>query len=307
MSKNSNLKKKIGEKAYNFLICNFNDDFLGEHLPSLFLLITDIREIKEEEFSKLKILLNQKLENKKEETKLNKTAKELLDEAGFILFDDIKEKKDYMKFKKYYKESELLCKFNSYDATKRYPRLFWIIKKDIAEIKRPNNPTRQDEYGTSCMSVGISQNKKNVIQICNRYNHTVNGCDNTYNCNLDNIVEGLTLAFNQDYNLNLLKNNSIEFDNFYSHNGKFIYYYKETNGKKYGNNTIDGEYFDPSQFLIFENYILDLKNKNLKTGDNSKDSFVDLFNEHLKNGFKIEIRKGEPKDEDEENKIVIYI
>lgn len=96
MSKNSNLKKKIGEKAYQFLSRNFNDDFLNEHLPSLFGVLADIREIEERELNKLKILLNKKLEVLEEAPKPTKTAKQMLDEAGFVLFDNIQNKNDYL-------------------------------------------------------------------------------------------------------------------------------------------------------------------------------------------------------------------
>ena len=292
MSKNSNLKKKIGEKAYNFLSRNYNDDFLAEHLPSIFDVLSNIRYIQEEEYSKLKILLNEKFENKKEEVKkTTKTAKQLLDEAGFDLHDNIKEEKDYLIFEKYYKEGEKLCKFGSYNATERFSRLFWITRKNFEKIKRAEKPARQDEYSTSCMSVGIAEDKRNVMQICSRYNSTVLGCDNTYNSNLDNIVEGLTEAFNTDYNLRIKKSKSVEFDNFYLHENKFFHYHYEINGKKYGDNAIDGVYYDPCQFLIFENYILDLQKKYINILDDNNDYLINIVNDKIKNGDKIQISK----------------
>jgi hypothetical protein len=275
----------------------------------MFLLLSDIKEIKEAELGKLKKLLNQKLETPEETKKPTLSAKEMLDNAGYTLYDDIEKESDYSKFKKYYRQNELLCKFNSYDATERYHRVYWIVRKDIDSIERPENPTRQDKYGTSCMSVAISKDKQNVAQICNRYNHTVNGADNTFNSNLDNIVEGLTDAFNQDYNLSLKQGASVEFENFYTHNGKYIFYYYEINGKKYGNNTIDGKYYDPSRYFIFENFILDIKERHIKTADSSTDGFTDMVNEKLKKGDTIQIKKGEMDDDniDDTGKIIIYI
>jgi len=292
MTKNSNFKKKIGEKAYNFLSRNYNNDFLAEHLPSIFGVLSDIRYIQEGEYQKLKILLNEKFENQIEEVKkATKTAKQLLDEAGFDLHDNIKEEKDYLIFEKYYEEGEKLCKFGSYNATERFSRLFWITRKNFENIKRAEKPARQDEYSTSCMSVGISKDKGNVMQICSRYNHTVSGCDNTYNSNLDNIVEGLTESFNTDYNLRIKKSKSVEFDNFYLQNDKFFHYHYEINGKKYGDNTVDGVYYDPCQFLIFDNYLLDLRKKYINILDHSNDCLLDIINDKIKNGDKIQISK----------------
>lgn len=308
MSKNSKIKKKIGEKAYQFLTRNYSGSFLEEHLPTLFGLLSDIKYIKESEFTRLKALLNKKLDEPEKAKKPVKTAKELLDEAGFILDDEISTKEDYLKYNKYFNQKESLCKFRTYDATKDYHKVFWILRKNIDDIKRPEKPSRQDEYSTSCMSVGISKDKATVGQITSRYNHTVSACDNTYNSNLDNIVEGLTEAFNQDYGLNLKKGATIEFDNFYYSSGKFWHYNYEINGKKYGDNTIDGEYYDPSQYFIFENFILDLKNKKIKTAGGESDAFVDLINDYLEKGFKLEIRKGEPEEDiDHDNKIIIYV
>lgn len=309
MAKNNKLKKKIGEKAYQYLTRNYSDDFLSEHLPKLFGLLTDIRYIAEDEYPKIKKILNLQLEEKQEQKKPTKTAKELLDEAGFDLHDNIREKKDYVVFKKYFNDDEKLCKFDSYDATSRYSRVFVITRKGFEDIERSSNPGRQDEYSTSIMTVGISLDKKNVAQITSRYNHTVSGCDNTFNSNLDNIVEGLTEAFNSDYNLEINAQQTVEFRNFYFTNKKYYHYHYEINGIKYGDNTINGVYYDPSEYLIFENLIFNIKEKHIKTFDKCEDAFVDIVNEKLKNGAKIQIQKGDIPDNqvDDENLIVFYI
>jgi hypothetical protein len=232
----------------------------------------------------------------------------MLDEAGYILHDNIKTKEDYQGFAKFYAEGEGLCKFEKYDATERYSKLFWITKKDIKKIKRSDNPNRQDEYSTSCMSVGISTDKTTVAQICSRYNHTVKGCDNTFNSNLDSIAEGLTVAFNVDYNLQIKKSQKIELQNFYVVGGKYFYYSYETNGCKFGNNTVDGVTYDPSQFLVFDNFILNIKERTIRTADGSSDGFVGTMTELLESGSPIHIIKGEPPlgEIDHKNKIVFY-
>jgi hypothetical protein len=305
--KNMKLKKKIGEKAYKFLINNYNEDFLGEHLPSLFAVLSDIRHIQESELFKLKILLNSKLEEKSAKKEIKKTAKEMLDEAGFILFDNIHCQEDYLFFEKFYREGEKLCKFYTYDATDEYSRVFWIARKGYENIKPLENPERQDEYGTSLMSVGISKDTKNVIQICNRYNHRVQARDNTYNSNLDNIIDGLTEAFNNDYNLSIHNTSLVEFKNFYFYNNKFFYYFYEINGKKYGNNTIDGIYYDPSIYFIFDNFIINLKEKTIITADNTTDGFIDIFNQKVSMGHTIHIVADTPTNRllDDTKKIII--
>jgi hypothetical protein len=305
MSKN--IKNKIGEKAAQYLERNFSADFLSENLPKIFGNLQDIREIPSLEWPNIKILLNKLDEEKGEIAPPKKTAKQMLDEAGFDLDDQIEKKSDYMKYSKFYGGKQKLCKFDAYDATERYSRIFWITRKGFENLTPFSEPKRQDEYGTSCMSIAISIDLKNIAQICNRYNHLVSGCDNTYNSNLDQIVVGLTEAFNADYGLSLKKSNSIEFENFYTHDQKYFHYFREINGIKIGKNVIDGVYFDPSQYIIFENYILDLKNKKIKNVLSSTDSFVDLISARLDRGDKVEIRKGEPPADFIEQKNVIYI
>jgi len=51
-------------------------------------------------------------------------------------------------------------------------------------------PSREDPYGTSSLSVQIDKKDKTVM-IINRYNHTVSNPDYTYNSKLDGIIQGL--------------------------------------------------------------------------------------------------------------------
>jgi len=81
------------------------------------------------------------VENKKIE--VIKTPKELLDEAGYILYECNSES-DIQSFKKYYAENEELCTFRGGRLNRCH--VFFAIKKNINDIKRENfkNPTRQD-------------------------------------------------------------------------------------------------------------------------------------------------------------------
>ena len=88
----------------------------------------------------------------KDDIKEHKTPKELLEEAGYDFYECHTEE-DIQSFKKYYKKGEKLCTFRG-DRLKRC-HVFWAVKKNVDEIKRENfkNPERQDEYGTSVMSI----------------------------------------------------------------------------------------------------------------------------------------------------------
>jgi hypothetical protein len=67
-------------------------------------------------------------------------------------------------------------------------------------------PAREDPYGTSSMSVQISRSG-NHVSIKNRYNHTVNSPDDTYDNNLDNIAYGLRSAiYNRVGRMDLMDN-----------------------------------------------------------------------------------------------------
>lgn len=308
MSNKNTVKKKIGDDLFNFLSRNFSGDFIMENLPSVFGDIKECRKIRESDFQKVKTLLNELLEDNKE-TQASKipTATSILDKLGYNLIET-KTEKEYHKFKKYYASGEKLCKFGKYDASQRYSRLFWLVKKDIDQIKRNdfNNPKKNDTYSTSLLSVAVSKDGHNIAQICSRYNHEVSGCDNVFNSNLDNLAAGLTDAFNKEFNLSLKQGKKIELKGFYVHNGKYHYYSHEISGHKISDTCIDGVRYDSNTTLIFDNYILDLKQRKISTiSDN--DAFVDEVQKLLEKGFKIEIRKGElVEEEDDEGKIIIY-
>ena len=123
-----------------------------------------------------------------------KTPYELLDEAGYTLYE-CKTEEDIQKFKKYYKKGEALCTFNGGRLDSCV--VFFAVKKDADEIKREDftNPKREDEYGTSVMSIQFSRGGLCTVSIKNRYNHTVNNPDATYGNDLDKIIMGLSESF----------------------------------------------------------------------------------------------------------------
>lgn len=209
------------------------------------------------------------VENKKDEERVIKSPKELLDEAGYILYE-CKSEEDIQKFKKYYAPGEELCTFHG-GRLKRC-HVFFAVKKDVSKIKRENftNPERQDEYGTSVISIQFTKDPSNTLSIKNRYNHTVNNPDATFSNDLDNIIPGLTESFNKYYGLHANRDvRSFELPNYVkASNGKYYKYNYETCNVYFCPDNIIIDYFtvkeyDKSQYLVIDNFILDLTNKKM--------------------------------------------
>ena len=283
------LWKIISEKfAYSKVL---HDDIVNNHM--------------EEEFKDL-IYREINVENNNE-LFVTKTPKELLEEVGYDLYE-CKTEEDIQTFRKYYYKSEEdkkhqhmtyygvpsytgeeLCTFGGGRLERCH--VFFAVKKNVDEIKREDfeKPERQDEYGTSVLSIQFTKDKSNTLSIKNRYNHTVNNPDSTFSNNLDNIIEGLTESFNKTYNLNT--NNSInrnfELPNYIkASDGKFYKYNVEINNVYYCPNNIIIDNFKPyeldkAKYVVMENYILDLKRKKLYQSFNRlyKDNIEELYKE----------------------------
>ena len=122
----------------------------------------------------------------------------LLDRAGYDAYiADTLEKQNAIR--KYYARGEELCTFRDDDRFKKY-YIINAVRKDVDKIKRGNPPQRDDEYGTSVISIQVLKTG-GFISIKNRYNHTVQNCDNTLNSNPDNIILGLSDAIKHHFNV----------------------------------------------------------------------------------------------------------
>lgn len=204
------------------------------------------------------------------------SPKEIFDELGYDFYE-CKSEDDINKFKKYYAKGEELCTFLSNRLSRCY--VFWVVKRNALELNRDDYvcPRREDEYGTSVMSIQFDRSKYNRLSIKNRYNDTINNPDATYGNNLDNIYSGLTRSFYNTYGL--LSRNSLEcnFDmNDYVYCGKFYKYNYCYNGIYYctDNIIIDNSKvieYPKEKYVVFDYYILDLVNKKLCCYDNSID------------------------------------
>lgn len=238
----------------------------------------------------------------KKEKIVTKSPKELLEEAGYDLFECHTEE-EIQSFKRYYQKDEELCTFNGNRLERCY--VFFAVKKDVDNIKREEfkTPEREDLYGTSVISIQFTKDETHTLSIKNRYNHTVNNPDATFSNNLDNIVEGLTESFASKYGM-IQADLSGEFEipNYVKeNNGKYYKYNYEINNIYYCTNNVIIDNFEVKKLkhneLLLDYFILDLQDKRITLYDDSiEDSFID----GLQDVKQIQIMK-----ENEDKKIII--
>ncbi len=296
------IRKKYGEKMYHF--CRESFPTLLEEPGKLSKLLSDnfheshslfddiVANEKESEFKNFIYSLVD-VENNNELVMI-KTPEELMSSAGYVLVECYNEE-DIQKFRKYYAQGEELCTFNGGRLNRC--RVFFAVKKNVSDIKREDfkNPTRQDEYGTSVISIQFTKDGTNTLSIKNRYNHTVNNPDATFSNNLDNIIPGLTESFERHKGIvQKHKSKSFEIEGYVRANdGKYYKYNYEINNVYYCPDNIIIDHFnvkkyDKSRYLIIDYFIIDLSkdNKSISLYDKKlSDSFCDV----IKDINKIEI------------------
>jgi len=125
------------------------------------------------------------------EYQTDKTPLELLNEAGYDAFV-VTTEKEKNSIKKYYRPGEEICTFRDPERHINY-YMIHAVKRGADKIKPSDHPEREDEYGTSVISIQIAKGG-GFISIKNRYNHTVNNPDATFNNNPDNIIPGLSTS-----------------------------------------------------------------------------------------------------------------
>ena len=294
------IRKKYGEKMYHF--CRESFPTLLEEPGKLSKLLSDnfheshslfddiVANGKESEFKNFIYSLVD-VENNNELVMV-KTPEELMSEAGYVLVECYNEG-DIQAFRKYYARREELCTFKGGRLNRC--RVFFAVKKNVSDIKREDfkNPTRQDEYGTSVISIQFTKDGTNTLSIKNRYNHTVNNPDATFSNNLDNIIPGLTESFERYKGIiQRYKSENFEIKGYVRANdGKYYKYNYEINNVYYCPDNIIIDHFnvkkyDKSRYLIIDYFIIDLSNKSISLYDKKlSDSFCDV----IKDINKIEI------------------
>ena len=202
----------------------------------------------------------------------DKNPYELFKEKGYTL-KECQTNEEILSYKKYYAKEEELCTFKS--DRLRTNRVFFAVKDNALDIKRKSDPKREDEYGTSVLSLQFTLNT-NYLSIKNRYNHTVNNPDATYQNNLENIAKGLTYSF-EKY-LGIKQSNAqgdFEIPNYVrAADGKYYRYNFEVNNKYYcPDNIVIHNFkevsFPKGKYILFDGFLLDLVDKKLENYDSS--------------------------------------
>ena len=201
---------------------------------------------------------------------VTKTPRELLAEAGYDLYE-CKTEADVQSFQKYYAPGEELCTFNGGRLNRCH--VFFAVKKNVDQIKRKDfkHPKRQDDYGTSVISIQFTRGSSNTVSIKNRYNHTVDNPDATFSNNLDNIILGLTDSFENTYGFNLSHNRSgfeipgyVRVDKFYKYNYELDNIYYCTDNLIIDNFELVRDFQQMERYILFDYFIIDLKEKTIK-------------------------------------------
>jgi hypothetical protein len=221
------------------------------------------------------------------------TPEKLLSDAGYVLYK-CKTEEDIQAFKKYYERNEELCTFNGERLNRCH--VFFAVKKNVEEIKREDfkNPSRQDEYGTSVISLQFTKDESCTLSIKNRYNHVVNNPDATFSNNLDNIIPGLTDSFSKHYRMAQKNVNIFELPGYVKANdGKYYKYNYEINNIYYCPNNIIIDNFaakklPKEKYILIDYFIFDLQDKKMKQYDETMD---DGFIESVSDVSKIQIIK----------------
>ena len=228
-----------------------------------------------------------------EEHGVYETPFQLLDRAGYnAYYADTLEKQNAIQ--KYYAPGEALCTFRDPDRYKTH-YIVHAVKKNVDEIKRENfpNPQREDEYGTSVISIQMRK-EGNHISIKNRYNHTVESCDNTFNSNPENIIPGLSEALRRYFNVDFSSQKVVLPDGYMIDNERIIKHHGERNNVYFGDSFYvqDGvvHELDKRTEIMLDRFIYNNETKTLSNPANLDDAFIDAFKQETE-GKKIRIDK----------------
>ena len=194
----------------------------------------------------------------------DKNPLDLLHEAGYDAFV-VETEKQKNSIKKYYRFGEELCTFRDPERHKNF-YMIHAVKRGADKIKPSPTPKREDEYGTSVISIQIAKGG-GFISIKNRYNHTVNNPDATFGNNPDNIIPGLTNSlrkfFDVEFNVSMVEMP----DDYVWVNDQLVWYDFEQDNIYFG----DDYYFTGSTItrlnkayeIMFDGIIYNAKNKTI--------------------------------------------
>ena len=207
------LKKHYGEKFAQFCRANFptileqGEGVLAEHIMSLFAPNKSLYEdliFQELDYDAKNFIQGVFFRHKANiAPRAELPPQDLMERVGYTLYP-CSTVADVQRFIKYYQPNEKLCTFNNIAGRLERCHVFFAVKKDAEKLDRKSylTPRRQDEYGTSVISLQFNKGEYNDVSIKNRYNHSVDDPDATFSNDLENIYPGLTDSFAQHYGFN---------------------------------------------------------------------------------------------------------
>ena len=246
--------------------------------------------------------------SKKSNYETTKKPIELLKEAGYEAFV-VKNLKQQNSIKKYFRKDEELCTFRDPQRYKNY-YMIHAVKFGADKIKPAKNPERQDEYGTSVISIQIVKTG-GFISIKNRYNHTVNCPDDTFDNNPDKIILGLTNSLRKYFNVEFNVSEKILPDNYIFVGDRLVQYNRELNNIYFGSNYyVKGSEIiklkSESQIMM-DFIVFDMENKTMFTPNNNDGNTYKVLSEAF-SGKKIQRKKDNDKiilSTEDGNRIVV--
>ena len=244
-------------------------------------------------------------EEEEQEEVEERTPYEILDEAGYNLYE-CETEEEIQCFRKFYAPNEVLCtiynggRLDTCDC-------FFAVRKDVGEIKRSDftHPVKTDKYSLSVLGIQFTREENSKTEIISRYNHTVNNPNCTLGNDLDSLAPGLKQSFaklleERGLNLDLSQSKkSFALPGYtLANDGRYYKYNMEVNGTYYcpGNIVISNgeakQVIAPEKGIVIDNFCLDLEKKEIRMIDSDlHDSFVD----GIKGIEKIETEKRKDK------------
>lgn len=244
---------------------------------------------KNEEDAKLLYPVIKEIYKSVEKSKYNseKSPLELLNEAGYDAFVVTTEKQKNS-IRPYFRPNEELCTFADPDRHKDY-YMIHAIKRGADKIKPSVHPQRQDEYGTSVISIQILKTG-GFISIKNRYNHTVDNPDATFGNNPDNIIPGLSDSLKKYFDVDFTASEHPLPNNFRIIGNQFVHFNYEVDNVYYdANHYAQGSKIttlNPDYEIMLDNVILDKRTGTIRSVNQGTQDLSNVLNNEI-SGHKI--------------------
>ncbi|MBO7066036.1 MAG: hypothetical protein J6W40_00250 [Alphaproteobacteria bacterium] len=195
----------------------------------------------------------------------NESPLELLRKAGYDAWV-VTNEEEKNRIAKYYRENERICTLND---PHRHENYFMIhaVKFNADDIKPSDTPQREDEYGTSVISIQIAKPKGGFISIKNRYNHTVPSPDSTFNNDPDRIYPGLSDSLKRFFHVDFNTTGAQIPNNFIIVHDQLVRYDYEINNVYFGPDYyVEGSTItklnNDNQLLFFQGFVLTIAKGN---------------------------------------------